>query len=96
MRKREAKRRQNGGQEPPKGGQEVPPGEPSRFGLRTTNRVRAVGSLPLTCGVDPLGSHASRAGRVGWTGFSRLSGLDFRTGLLDFKTGLLDFKAGLF
>ena len=52
--------------------------------------------LPLTCGVDPLGSHDSPVGHAGWTGFSRFSRLDFKTGLLDFKTGLLDFKTGLF
>jgi hypothetical protein len=32
---------------------------------------------------------------MGWTGISRISRLDFKTGFLDFKTGLLDFKTGL-
>ena len=34
--------------------------------------------------------------RMGRTAFSRLSRLDFKTGLLDFQSGFLDVKTGLF
>ena len=46
-------------------------------------------------GLTPSASYGSDVRGVADLGLSRLSTLDFWTGLLDFQTGLLDFWTGL-